>query len=210
MRLSIEKVKERQEDQLLNNEEYGLLNQVVDSQRISTRTGPPTPDDFDDLLVKVWKQPSFFLAHPLAVAAFGRECTQRGVPPVAVNLYGAQFITWRGVPLVPSDKVAVDAKGKTNILLVRTGLEKQGVTGLFQPGLPGEVNPSLSVRFMGINQKAQAQYLIRCTAARPYTPTTRSLCSKVSTSTTTMTTPEAQGPFTRSSSPTSPTSCSRR
>ena len=167
LRLSIEKVKERQEDQLVNNKEYGLLNQVVDSQRISTRTGPPTPDDFDDLIVKVWKQPSFFLAPPFAVAAFGRECTRRGVPPAAVNLYGAQFITWRGIPIIPSDKLAVDGKGRTNVLLVRTGLEKQGVTGLFQPGLPGEVNPSLSVRFMGINQKAQAQYLISlyCSAA---------------------------------------------
>jgi len=166
LRLSIEKVKERQEDQLVNNEEYGLLNQVVDSQRISTRTGPPTPDDLDDLIVKVWKQPSFFLAHPEAIAAFGRECTRRGVPPAAVNLYGAQFITWRGIPLIPSDKLAVEG-GETNILLVRTGLEKQGVTGLFAPGLPGEVNPSLSVRFMGINQKAQAQYLISlyCSAA---------------------------------------------
>ena len=89
------------------------------------------------------------------------------MPPVAVNLYGAQFITWRGVPIIPTDKLALDAKGKTNFLLVRSGLEKQGVTGLFQPGLPGEVNPSLSVRFMGINQKAQARYLISlyCSAA---------------------------------------------
>jgi hypothetical protein len=167
LRLSIEKVKERQEDQLVNNEEYGLLNQAVDSQRISTLAGPPTPDDLDELIVKVWKQPTFFLAHPRAIAAFGRECTLRGVPPVAVNLYGGQFITWRGIPLIPSDKVAVDDKGKTDVLLVRAGLEKQGVTGLFQPGLPGEVNPSLSVRFMGINQRAQAQYLISlyCSAA---------------------------------------------
>ena len=167
LRLAIEKVKERQEDQLINNEDYGLLNQAVDSQRIKTRAGAPTPDDLDELLVKVWKQPSFFLAHPLGVAAFGRECTKRGVPPVAVNLYGAQFITWRGVPIIPTDKLALDAKGKTNFLLVRSGLEKQGVTGLFQPGLPGEVNPSLSVRFMGINQKAQARYLISlyCSAA---------------------------------------------
>jgi hypothetical protein len=49
---------------------------------------------------------------------------------------------------------------KTSILLVRTGEKKQGVIGLFQPGLPGEVSPSLSVRFMGINHKAMASYLI--------------------------------------------------
>jgi hypothetical protein len=167
LRISIEKVKERQEDQLINNAEYGLLNQPIASQRIKTRNGAPTPDDLDDLIVKVWKQPSFFLAHPRTIAAFGREATRRGVPPVAVNLFGAQFLTWRGIPIVPTDKLAVDAQGKSNILLLRTGAEKQGVVGLFQPGLPGEVNPSLSVRFMGINQQAQAAYLISlyCSAA---------------------------------------------
>src|ERR1035438_5267071 len=43
---------------------------------------------------------------------------------------------------------------------VAPGEKKQGVIGLFQPGLPGEVPPSLSVRFMGINHKAIASYLI--------------------------------------------------
>lgn len=168
LRLTIEKVKERQEDQLINNAEYGLLNQAVASQRIQTRKGAPTPDDLDDLLVKVWKQPSFFLASPEAIAAFGRECTRRGVPPVAINLFGAPFITWRGVPIIPTNKLGLTGKGgTTNIILVRAGAEKQGVVGLFQPGLAGEVNPSLSVRFMGINQKAQAAYLISlyCSAA---------------------------------------------
>ncbi len=37
---------------------------------------------------------------------------------------------------------------------------KQGVVGLFQPGLPGEQSKGLSVRFMGINHKAIASYLI--------------------------------------------------
>ncbi len=166
LRLSVERIKERQEHQLINNEEYGLLNQAVKDQRIKTRGGAPTPDDLDELITKVWKAPTFFLAHPAAIAAFGRECTKRGVPPVSVNLLGAQFITWRGIPIVPSDKIEVKSN-KTNILLVRAGAEKQGVVGLFQPGVAGEVNPSLSVRFMGINQKAQASYLISlyCSAA---------------------------------------------
>jgi hypothetical protein len=62
--------------------------------------------------------------------------------------------------LVPSDKLFIDDNGSTNILLMRTGEKKQGVIGLFQPGIPGEVAPSLSVRFMGINRKAIASYLI--------------------------------------------------
>jgi hypothetical protein len=159
LRLMIEKVKERQENELVNNAEYGLINNVVSDFRVKTRKGAPTPDDLDELISRVWKEPGFFLAHPRAIAAFGRECTRRGVPPPTVNLYGSQFLTWRGLPLVPCDKLAVKAE-KTNILLLRTGEKKQGVIGLFQPGLPGEVTPSLSVRFMGINHKAIASYLI--------------------------------------------------
>jgi hypothetical protein len=159
LRLMIEKVKERQENELVNNAEYGLLNNVDADMKVKARKGAPTPDDLDELIAKVWKEPAFFLAHPRAIAAFGRECTRRGVPPPTTTMFGSAFLTWRGLPLVPCDKLAVKAE-KTNILLLRTGEKKQGVIGLFQPGLPGEVSPSLSVRFMGINHKAIASYLI--------------------------------------------------
>jgi hypothetical protein len=159
LRLTIETVKERQESELINNTEYGLLHNIVDTQKVKSRTGSPTPDDFDELLTKVWKEPAFFLAHPQAIAAFGRECTRRGVPPPTVSLFGSQFITWRGVPIIPCDKLRV-SKGKTNILLIRTGESRQGVVGLYQPNLPGQQTMGLSVRFMGINHKAIASYLV--------------------------------------------------
>ncbi|MDB5257748.1 MAG: hypothetical protein JWM14_2443 [Chitinophagaceae bacterium] len=159
LRLTIESIKERQESELINNKEYGLLASIAPSQRIKTRTGAPTPDDLDALITKVWKEPGFFLLHPLAIAAFGRECTRKGVPPPTVSLFGSQFITWRGIPLIPSDKVPI-VKGKSSILLLRTGESRQGVVGLYQPGLPGEQSPGLSVRFMGINDKAIASYLV--------------------------------------------------
>jgi len=159
LRLLIESVKEKQESELLNN---------AASQKLKTRKGAPTPDDLDELLTKVWKEPSLFLAHPRAIAAFGRECTRRGVPPPTVTLFGTPFLTWRGVPLIPSDKLAVRSKDqKSKILLLRVGEKKQGVIGLFQPGLPGEQSPGLSVRFMGIDQRALASYLVSlyCSAA---------------------------------------------
>lgn len=159
LRLTIETIKERQESELINNPDYGLLASVHDDQRIFTLTGAPTPDDLDELLTKVWKEPGFFLAHPLAIAAFGRECTRRGVPPPTVSLFGSQFLTWRGVPLVPSDKLPIE-DGKTKIILLRAGEQRQGVIGLFQPGLAGEQSPGLSVRFMGINRHAISSYLI--------------------------------------------------
>ncbi len=160
LRLTIETLKERQENELINNHEYGLLNNIVDSQKVQPRNGAPTPDDLDELLVKVWKEPAFFLAHPKAIAAFGREATRRGVPPATVSLFGSQFITWRGVPLIASDKLAVNEQGKTNILLLRVGESRQGVVGLYQPNLPGQQGVGLSVRFMGISRKAIASYLV--------------------------------------------------
>lgn len=161
LRLAIESVKERQERELIVNKEYGLLTSVAPQHRLKTRvagTGP-TPDDLDELLTHVWKEPGFFLAHPRTIAAFGRECTRRGVPPPTATIHGSPVLTWRGVPLVPSDKVPVE-NGKSSILLLRTGESRQGVVGLYQPNLPGEQSPGLSVRFMGIDHRAIASYLV--------------------------------------------------
>jgi hypothetical protein len=167
IRLAVENIHERQESQLINDQDYGLLHNVADCQRLKTRSGAPTPDDLDELISKVWKEPSFFLAHPKAIAAFVRECTKRGVTPATVSLFGSPFMLWRGIPLVPTDKLLVDGQrnpqgqnGKTNILLVRTGEKKQGVIGLYQTGLQGEQAKGLSVRFMGIDNKGIGIYLI--------------------------------------------------
>src|SRR5437764_1927803 len=128
--LAVERIKETQENELVNNGSYGLLNNVHESMRVKPRGGAPTPDDLDELIARVWKQPSFFLAHPRAIAAFGRECTRRGVPPATVTLFGSPFITWRGLPIIPTDKLHVEGddggRGKTNILLLRTGEKKRG------------------------------------------------------------------------------------
>ncbi|MBE6074079.1 hypothetical protein FZ041_11370 [Selenomonas caprae] len=174
LNLAIESLRERQESQLINNDDYGLLKNIADSQRIQPRTGAPTPDDLDELITKVWKEPSFFLAHPRAIAAFERECTKRGVPPVTTNIAGGTFIVWRGIPIIPTNKLLVDGKkepkgqgGKTNILLVRTGEAKRGVIGLFQSGLQNEQSRGLSVRYRGIDDKGVASYLLSlyCSAA---------------------------------------------
>jgi hypothetical protein len=166
--LAIESLQERQESQLINSDDYGLLKNAADSQRVQTLNGAPTPDDLDELISKVWKNPSFFLAHPRAIAAFERECTLRGVPPVTVTLHGATFVTWRGLPIIPTDKLFVDGlkkpkakTGKTNILLVRTGEANRGVLGLFQTGLPGERARGLAVRFRGVSDEGVASYLLQ-------------------------------------------------
>ena len=159
LRMTIEGMKERQEWEMINNSDFGLVNQVAPSMRLATRRGPPTPDDMDDLLAKVWKSPAMFLAHPRAIAAFGRECTRRGVPPATIEIFGSPLLTWRGVPIVPCDKFTIE-QGTTSILLMRLGEERQGVVGLHQTGLPGEQQPSLSVRHMGIDARAISSYLV--------------------------------------------------
>src|ERR1700690_1113544 len=55
LRLTIEIVKERQERELTNNPQYGLLHNVAAKQRIKTRAGAPTPADLDDLIPRAWK-----------------------------------------------------------------------------------------------------------------------------------------------------------
>jgi len=170
-------LRERQESQIINNDDYGLLKNVPESQRIKkpgNKANSPMPDDLDELLSKVWKDPSFFLAHPRAIAAFQRECTRRGVPPTTISTFGGTFIQWRGIPLIPTDKLFVDGLknpkskgGKTNILLVRTGEAKRGVVGLYQTGLQNEQGRGLSVRFKGVDNRGLASYLLSlyCSAA---------------------------------------------
>jgi CRP-like cAMP-binding protein len=160
LRLTVEALKERKEHELINNPEFGLLHNADLKQRIHTRSGAPTPDDMDELLTTVWKDPSFFLAHPRAIAAFGQECSRRGIYPTSIDFGGNMVPAWRGIPIFPCNKIPVSDSRTTSIMLMRTGDKNQGVVGLHQAGIPDEIEPSLSVRFMGINEKAIISYLV--------------------------------------------------
>jgi CRP-like cAMP-binding protein len=160
LRLTIEALRERQEHEIVNNSKFGLLHNADLKQRIHTRTGPPTPDDLDDLLNQVWKDPSFFLAHPKAIAAFSRECSHLGIYPQSVPVNGHQVPAWRGIPIFPSNKIPIDGGHTSSIMLIRAGEQNQGVVGLHQTGIPDEYQPGLSVRFMNINEQAIMSYLV--------------------------------------------------
>ena len=182
IRLAVAAVKERKEALGIEN----LLN-FVDKrapQQIVQAEGPPTPDDLDDLLSRVWKWPGFFLAHPGAIAAFGREANDRGIKLDTVEIFGVPFVSWRGVPLVPTNKIEfgardeknyaftsgygdVAATGKdsgaeTQILLLRVGEDVQGVVGLHQAGVGNQDVQSLNIRKMGITREGIESYLITC------------------------------------------------
>ena len=160
LRLTLEALKERQEHEVVNNREFGLLHNADFQQRIHTRGGPPTPDDMDQLLATGWKDPAFFFAHPRAIAAFGVECNKRGLYPTSVDLGGHMVPAWRGIPILPCNKLPISEARTTSIMLMRIGEKEQGVVGLHQAGIPDEIEPSLSVRFMGINEKAIISYLV--------------------------------------------------
>lgn len=159
LRLTVEALRERQEHELINNREFGLLNNCDYGQRIQPHDGAPSPDDMDELLSRR-RGSKLFLAHPRAIAAFGRECNKRGLVPESVDVGGHHVPAWRGVPIFPSNKIPVTDSRTTSIICMRTGEAEQGVIGLQQTGIPDEIEPSLSVRFMGIDEQAIISYLV--------------------------------------------------
>lgn len=161
LRLTIEALHERREYDLVNSPEFGLLHSCDLKQRIYTESGPPTPDDLDELL-SMRRSTKFFLAHPKAIAAFGRECNKRGLYPDPVDIEGRRVPAWRGVPILPCGKIPVSDTQTTSILAMRVGEKDQGVIGLHQTGIPDEYEPSLNVRFKGIDDQSIISYLVSC------------------------------------------------
>ncbi|WP_328946516.1 family 2B encapsulin nanocompartment shell protein [Streptomyces sp. NBC_00250] len=159
LRLTVQELRERQEYELVNNPEFGLLHNTDYDQRIQTHSGPPTPDDLDDLL-SMRRGTEYLFAHPRAIAAFGKECNKRGLLLGTVDLGGHHIPAWRGVPLLPCGKIPVSDRQSSSIIAVRTGEDNEGVIGLHQTGLPDEIEPGLNCRFMGIDEKAIISYLV--------------------------------------------------
>ncbi|MFJ1917357.1 family 2B encapsulin nanocompartment shell protein [Streptomyces sp. NPDC088147] len=159
LRLTVEALRERQEHELINNREFGLLTNCDYGQRLQPHDGGPSPDDMDELLSRR-RGSKMFLAHPRAIAAFGRECNKRGLVPASVEVAGHHVPAWRGVPIFPSNKIPISDARTTSIICMRTGEAEQGVIGLQQSGIPDEIEPSLSVRFMGIDEQAIISYLV--------------------------------------------------
>ena len=159
LRLTIEALRERQEHEMINHRGFGLLHSADRKQRLRTRGGPPTPDDLDELLSRRRKT-QLLLAHPRAIAAFTQQCSQRGIYPTEIALHGRRALAWRGVPLLPCDKLPISDARTTSILALRMGEKDQGVIGLHHAGLPDEVEPSLSVRRMEISDQAITSYLV--------------------------------------------------
>ena len=159
LRLTVEALRERQEHEMINNREFGLLHNADHKQRLYSRTGLPAPDDMDELLSRR-RRTQLFLAHPRTIAAFHRECNRRGLYPTGVEVEGRRVSAWRGVPLLPCDKIPISEAQTSSVLAMRLGADHQGVIGLHLAGIPDEVEPGLSVRRMDISDKAITSHLV--------------------------------------------------
>jgi CRP-like cAMP-binding protein len=159
LRLTIHALRETQEHELINNLDFGLLHNADYKQRINTRSGPPTPDDMDELLCRR-RSTKCFLAHPRTIAAFRQECTRRRIDPEVIEFEGSRVAAWRNVPLLPVDKIPISESGTSSIIAMRVGQASQGVIGLYRDKLPDEREPGLSVRRMSVNEKAVGSYLV--------------------------------------------------
>jgi hypothetical protein len=159
LRLAVAALREQQEYEVVNNPEFGLLAHVDPRHLIYPRAGPPTPDDLDELITRR-RRSRLLLAHPRTIAAFCRECTHRGVYPRTVSLRDQQVLAWRGVPILPCDKIPISDSGTSPILVLRTGEQDQGVVGLYQTRIPDEYQPGVSVHRSGVDSRGIVHYLV--------------------------------------------------
>lgn len=163
--LEIEKLTNQVEWEILNNKEYGLLNKVHPDMIPGSKKNSEILDNLDELLSLVWNKPSYFLVHPRTLTAIGRACTKYGLIPESRIILGANFITWRGIPIIPCESVPLYNDNEnltTDILLIRVGVEDRGVIGLHNNSVFNPFNiPSLSVKAKASgNSGAITEYLV--------------------------------------------------
>ncbi len=158
IRLAVERLREQQEDEMINNPDFGLLSSACLSQRLKSANNRPTPDALDDLISRR-RNTQFLFAHPRTIAAFGKECNQRGLIIQNIPLGDNLVPSWRGIPLLSCNKIPVK-DDTSSIIAIRTGEDNEGVIGLRPATLPDQYDPGVNIRFMGINEQAIISYLI--------------------------------------------------
>jgi len=102
--------------------------------------------------------------------------------PESVQMFGFSFTAWRGLPILPTNKLHLVAGGRavkegamgdrkpgtatSNVLLMRIGEQKQGVVSLFAAGSEGSDRfPFINVDFMSHSDEAVSSYLMTMYAA---------------------------------------------
>lgn len=129
VRLTLDNIYEQQERYFINNPDTGLIAYCTANGRTKQYATSVTPDILDELLAQVWIKPTFYLMHPNSLSQFCRACNAQSLNTGTVELFGYSFVTWRGLPIITSDKIPHDKN--TQIFLIRTGTKDSGVVQLY-------------------------------------------------------------------------------
>ncbi|XWV25524.1 membrane protein [Tupanvirus deep ocean] len=142
IRLTIENIYEQQEKFFINNSQTGLITYCTKNDRAKEYEIPISPNMLDDLLGMVWNRPTFYLMHPAALVDFCKACNSQSLNTGSMELFGYQFVTWRGLPIITSDKIPYEKGTRTFAFLIRSGENDMGVVQLYnitptKSGYPG-------------------------------------------------------------------------
>lgn len=189
LKVAIENIEERVELEIINNKQFGLLA-AADPDLVIQSGDENILDELDQMLSLVWKNPSFFVAHPKIILKLSKAATALSLSLQIVNFQGHNCISWRGVPILPSSKMPVSEGGSrplvqesdrggqeggsagqgskaeySDVILLRTGLDNQGVVGLHKLDVYSDIVvsngiKSLAIKEMGINQHSIENYLL--------------------------------------------------
>ena len=123
LEIKIESLKQEAEWALINNKEFGLLNNIAENMILADNKKSQLIDRLDELISLVYK-PSFFLANPKDIIKIEHECNTHNISMQTIALHGAKFISWRGIPIVPSKGL------QNNIVIIRASMHDYGVVGI--------------------------------------------------------------------------------
>jgi len=131
IKLTIQHIYEQQEKYFINNLDTGLISFCTKNNRVREYNNQVNPDILDDLLSLVWIKPTFYLMHPISLSEFCKACNSKGLNTGSMELFGYQFVTWRGLPICTSDKIPYNIKSHTFVFLIRSGFNDSGVIQLY-------------------------------------------------------------------------------
>ena len=123
LEIKIESLKQEAEWELINNKDFGLLNNIAKNLILANNKNLQLLDRLDELISLIYK-PSFFLANPKDIIKIERECNNHNLSMQTVALHGINFMSWRGVPIIPSKAL------QGNIVILRTGIPDYGIVGI--------------------------------------------------------------------------------
>ena len=152
LRLTVEALRERQEHELVNNRGFGLLHNADYEPADHTRTRPADPGRPGRTALPAARH-RLLLAHPRAIAAIGRECTRRGALPGDRRHRRQPDPHLAGRAHLPLQQDPGHRRGAPPSSPCAPVRRTRASSACTRPACPDEIEPSLSVRFMGVDAR---------------------------------------------------------